>query len=122
MDFENIAIGVDIEDIERFERMDLDNDKLFLTSVFTAKELEYCFSKLRFAQHLAVRYCAKEAVVKALSEFNIPEVKYNEIEILNQTNGQPRLFIKNFPNILAKASLSHTKTQAIANVILMMDV
>ena len=119
MNFENIAIGVDIEDVEQFEKMNLENDKLFLTSVFTPKELEYCFSDLKFAQHLTVRYCAKEATVKALSEFNIDGIKYNEIEILNKANGQPKLVIKMFPNIIAKVSLSHTKTQTIANVILL---
>lgn len=121
MDFDNIAIGVDIEDIKRFEKMNLEHDKLFLASVFTPKELEYCFSDLRFAQHLAARYCAKEAAVKALSEYNIKDVRYNEIEILNKTDGKPELRVQNFPNILAKVSLAHTNTYAIANVILTMD-
>ena len=118
MKFEKISIGVDIEDVDRFKELQIDKDKLFLETIFTNKELEYCFSDIRFDEHLAVRYCAKEATIKALSDFCIDYIKYNEIEILNSSNGQPNLVVKSLPNIKAKVSLSHTKTQAIAYVIL----
>lgn len=118
MKFEKISIGVDIEDVDRFKELQIDKDKLFLETIFTNKELDYCFSDIRFDEHLAVRYCAKEATIKALSGFCIDYIKYNEIEILNSSSGQPNLVVKSLPNIKAKVSLSHTKTQAIAYVIL----
>ena len=43
MDFENISIGIDIEEISRFENKDLKTDEKFLKRIFTDKEFEYCF-------------------------------------------------------------------------------
>ena len=34
------------------------------------------------------RYCAKEAVVKALSELGIKDIYYSDIETLNEPDGQ----------------------------------
>ena len=118
MDFENFAIGIDIEEIERFNNKSLENDKNFLNRIFTKKELDYCFSKKIYAPSLCARFCTKEAVVKALAEFDIDNVYYGDIEILNKENGKPFLKIAKYPEIKAKISLSHTKNYACANVIL----
>ena len=118
MDFEQLYIGIDIEEVSRFENKSVDNNKAFLEKIFTPKELEYCFSKMFYAQHLTARYCAKEAVVKALYPAGIKDVYYKDIEVTNDTNGCPLVSIKKYTNIKAKLSLSHTKTTAIASVIL----
>ena len=60
-------IGIDIEDVSRFENKEIDKDSKFLSRIFTQNELEYCFKNKNYAQSLSARYCAKEAVVKALS-------------------------------------------------------
>ena len=62
-----ISNGIDIEDISRFEGKTLETDLKFLSRIFTQNELNYCFSFGNPAPHLAARYCAKEATVKALS-------------------------------------------------------
>ena len=116
MDFENISIGTDIEEIERFKDKSRENDFHFLNKIFTEKELDYCFKDKQSAQHLCVRFCAKEAVVKALSEFNITDVYYSDIEILNHENGSPYCKIAKYPDIKIKLSLSHSKTYAVATV------
>jgi len=115
---ENISIGVDIEEISRFKNKSVEKDAIFLDKIFTKNEIDYAYSKNNFAQHLCVRYCAKEAIVKALSEFKIDDVFYSDIEITNLKNGQPVAKIKKYPNIEIKISLSHSKTYAVANVIL----
>ena len=115
---DNISIGVDIEEIERFNNKSLDKDKHFFDKIFTKKELDYCFSKKNYAQHLAARFCAKEAVVKALTGLGIVDVFYNEIEVTNKENGMPVASIEKYPNIQIKVSLSHNKTTAVAYVIL----
>lgn len=51
-------IGTDIEDINRFKKYSLEKDKDFLESIFSKEELEYSFSQKKYAQHLAVRFCA----------------------------------------------------------------
>ena len=112
-------IGVDIEDISRFNNKNLNNDALFLKRIFTQKELDYCFSKKNYAQSLTARFCAKEAVVKALNNLYNGVVSYNKIEILNYPNGEP--YINVLLNELKKfdysLSLSHEKDKAVAFVI-----
>lgn len=117
MEFNKLAIGTDIEDIERFEGRSPDTDKKFLERIFTPNELKYCYSKSNAAQHLCARYCAKEAVVKAISLYGIKDIYYSDIEVLNCENGAPKCIIKKYPNIEIKISLSHSKKYSIANVV-----
>lgn len=116
-DFENISVGTDIEQISRFQNKTIENDAHFLNRIFTPAELEYCFSHGVPAQHLCARYCAKEAIVKALTDFDIRDVFYNDIEILNLQSGKPYAKIDKYPDIKIKLSLSHTKDIAICTVI-----
>ncbi|MBR2525990.1 holo-ACP synthase [bacterium] len=117
MDFDKLAIGTDIEEIERFSNKTLEQDEKFLRKIYTPAELEYCFKDKQSASHLCARYCAKEAVVKALSQFEISDVFYGDIEILNHENNSPYCIIKKYPNIEIKVSLSHSKTYATATVL-----
>ncbi len=117
MNFEKTAIGIDIEEVKRFENKTIDNSSDFLKRIYTVKELEYCFSKKIAAQSLCARYCAKEAVVKALSDLKITDVYYSDIEILNTNKGVPQVKINKYPDIKVKVSLSHTKKYACANAI-----
>jgi len=112
----NFGIGVDIEDIRRFRKLNPDSDKGFLNRVFTKNELEYCFSKEDAAPHLTARYTGKEAVIKALSGICKPKLDYKDIEIFNNTNGVPMVKLKNkdFNKFGIKISLSHCKDKAVA--------
>lgn len=116
MNFENIAIGTDIEEVERFNNKTKDNNERFLNRIFTKNELDYCFSKKNFAQHLCARFCAKEAVYKALSELDIKDVYLKDIEILKKDNFIPFAKIEKYPNLKIRLSLSHTRKYACANV------
>ena len=115
---ENFSIGTDIEQIARFKNKTLDGDKNFLDKIYTEIELQYCYATKNFAQHLCVRFCAKEAVVKALSEFDINDVYYKDIEILNRNNGAPIVKIAKKPEFNVKVSLSHCKDYATATAII----
>jgi len=113
----NLAIGVDIEDIKRFE----DKSQKFLDRVFTQKEQEYCFSKAKPASHFAVRFCAKEATIKALtaSGRKYPELK--EIEIYHDENKFPKIKLLGsnaYQDLSIDVSLSHDKTKAVAFVLI----
>ena len=112
-------IGVDIEDISRFKDKSIENDGTFLTRVYTQNELEYCFRNKNSAQHLAVRFCAKEAVIKAISNIYEKTLPLNKIEILNHSNGSPYVNIleNELKNYRFEISLSHEKQKAIAFVI-----
>ena len=60
------GIGLDLLDIERLERA-LERRPRLAQRLFSEQELEYAARHARPARHLAARFCAKEAVVKALA-------------------------------------------------------
>jgi holo-[acyl-carrier protein] synthase len=59
------GIGIDLLEIERLERA-LERHPRLAERVFTAGEREYAAARARPGRHLAARFAAKEAVVKAL--------------------------------------------------------
>lgn len=110
-------IGVDIEDIDRFE----DKPQEFLDRVFTENEQKYCLSKPFPAGHFAVRFSAKEAVIKALNSMGINHPRLNQIEVYHGENNCPKIKLpdeKEFSNLKIEVSLSHDKTKAIAFVVI----
>lgn len=116
-----IGIGTDIEEIRRFEGKTREDDGNFLYKIYTDSELDYCFKTQNYAQKLCARFCAKEAVVKALSEFGITDVYYSDIEVLNKENGLPYVILKKYPDLIIKISLSHCKTYATANALIIKE-
>ncbi len=112
----NFGIGVDIESVERFVNLDRAKDSALLRRLFTQGELEYCFSKRKAGAHLAARYAAKEAVIKALASLNRPSINYGEIEVVNDGKGVPLVRINRagFGDLQVCLSLSHCKDEAIA--------
>ena len=112
-----ISIGCDIEDISRFK----DKSETFLNRIYTKNEIEYCKKFSNPAPHFCARYCAKEAVVKALNDFKIKDVYYSDIEILNNSDGACYVVIKKYNDLSIKISMSHCKNYATASVIIYKD-
>lgn len=110
----SFGIGIDIEGVYRFRK--LSTDIPFLQRVFTQKELDYCFSHKSPAPHLAVRFAAKEAVIKALSSLRKTGLAYKDIEVINDENGVPLARIRKagFERLQINLTLSHSSSQAIA--------
>ena len=59
------SVGIDLLEIERLERALARRPRL-AGRLFTEAERSYAAGRARPAMHLAARFCAKEAVVKAL--------------------------------------------------------
>jgi len=59
------GVGIDLLEIERMERA-LERHPRLAERIFTAAEREYAAARARPGRHLAARFAAKEAVVKAL--------------------------------------------------------
>jgi holo-[acyl-carrier protein] synthase len=59
------GVGIDLLDVERFERA-LERRPQLAGRLFTDAEREYAATRARPEMHLAARFCAKEAVAKAL--------------------------------------------------------
>jgi holo-[acyl-carrier protein] synthase len=113
---EIVGIGVDIEDISRFQGLTVEKDASFLNKLFTEKELNYCFSSGNPAEHLAARFAGKEAIIKALSQLERFEADYRDIEIVNDKMGIPgaRVLKEGFAVLDILLSLSHSQETAIA--------
>lgn len=119
------GIGTDIIEVARIGEMAA-RGRDYLETIFTEKEIEYCESKAKKAQHYAARYAAKEAALKALSVGWRDGLGFCEIEVLDNERGQPQVFVHGkvkslFEQLQIKQtsiSLSHSKESAIAVVIL----
>lgn len=117
-----IRTGVDIIEIERIKQSIEETDGKFCERVYTQKEIEYCESKkTQKYQHYAARFAAKEAVLKAISQFldSKFDIEWTDIEILNDENGRPYVnLLKENINIEdIDISISHCKTYAVASVV-----
>lgn len=118
-----IRTGTDIIEISRVKESIESTNKKFCERVYTEKEREYCENKkMQKYQHYAVRFSAKEAIFKAISDEldNKFEINWKDIEILNDEKGRPYVNILNnkIQNIEdIDISLSHCKEYAIANVV-----
>jgi holo-[acyl-carrier protein] synthase len=70
------GVGIDLIEIERIERA-LERRPRLAERLFTPAELTYAETRARPGRHLAARFAAKEAVIKALGQGVPPR----EIEI-----------------------------------------
>jgi holo-[acyl-carrier protein] synthase len=115
------AIGLDLLEIARLERA-LERRPRLAERLFTDAERDYAAARTRPAQHLAARFCAKEAVAKALE---LEGLNFREIEVVNLASGAPRVQLTGAAARRAEqlgvdvaVSLSHTDTSAGAVAIL----
>jgi holo-[acyl-carrier protein] synthase len=72
-----MTVGIDLLEIGRLERA-LARRPHLAERLFTEEELAYAASRARPAQHLAARFCAKEAVAKAL---RLEVMRPQEVEV-----------------------------------------
>jgi holo-[acyl-carrier protein] synthase len=75
------GVGIDLIEIERIERA-LERRPRLAGRLFTEGELAYAAARARPGRHLAARFAAKEAVIKALGAALPP----SEIEVVE---GEP---------------------------------
>lgn len=134
-----ISVGIDIIEIEEIKKS-MEKSKRFPERVYTQKEISYCESKTNKYSSFAVRFAAKEAVMKALGTGWDKGVQWKQIEVVNGdrkkdekvkgeqwtvNSGKPEIRLTGKALKLAKGmgvaniilSLSHSNHCAIANVI-----
>jgi len=111
------GIGIDIIEIDRIERAINRWGNHFLKTVFTDKEIAHVTTKKFPYQHYAVRFAAKEAIVKAVGDNS--HISWKDICIRNDKNGTPFAHVnKNKVKGTIRISLSHSKNYAVANAII----
>jgi holo-[acyl-carrier protein] synthase len=109
------AIGLDLLEIARLERA-LERRPRLAERLFTDAERAYAAGRARPGQHLAARFCAKEAVAKALE---LEGLNFRDIEVVSQPSGAPRIRLTGSAaaraaelGVEVAVSLSHTQTSA----------
>ena len=118
------GLGTDIIEVSRIEKS-IENRR-FLEKIFTEKEIALCQNSANASQRYAVRFAGKEAFMKALGTGWQKNIKFSEIEILNDELGKPYIKLYGTAKKIAEEnkianmhiSLSHIKEYANAIVIL----
>ena len=85
-----MGIGIDITEVSRIESL-AEQHEQFLTRVYTEREINYCSRKKNKYQHFAARFAAKESVLKALGVGWAQDIKWTDIEVVNDSYGRPRI-------------------------------
>jgi holo-[acyl-carrier protein] synthase len=117
----NLAIGVDVIEIERVRRVLQRHPQRFLQRVYTPEEAAFCRGRV---QELAARFAAKEAAMKALGT-GARGLAWHEIEVLPNRRGKPLLYLHGRAQERAQAiglhavdvSLTHSHVYAMAVVV-----
>ena len=121
-----VGTGIDIAEVPRIRQSIERFGERFLQRIFTAGEIRYCDSKANRFERYAARFAAKEAAMKALGTGWNHGVRWVDCEVARLPGGRPtitfhgkagefaaKLGVKN-----AALSITHTKEQAMAQVIL----
>jgi holo-[acyl-carrier protein] synthase len=114
----DVRTGIDLIEIERFEKAIERHGYRFVGRIFTSREINEVGEN---KASLAARFAAKEAVAKALGT-GIGVISWHEIEILRGAAREPLLRLHGSALNLAQElhmdswsiSLSHSQTHAIA--------
>ncbi|MCB9547773.1 MAG: holo-ACP synthase [Myxococcales bacterium] len=129
-----LGMGIDVVDLGGFRAQLADVASAFVAGTFTPGERDAAASRASGdpARHLAVRFAAKEAFLKALSgpRFGAPprqrRLDLREIEVISDAWGRPALRLHGAARALldeggawqAHVSLSHDGPFAVACVVL----
>jgi holo-[acyl-carrier protein] synthase len=110
------GIGLDLLEIERLE-VALRRRPRLAERLFTEGEQAYASERARPVMHLAARFCAKEAVAKALG---LTGWSFRDVEVV-ATDAAPQIRLSGSAarraaelGVGASVSLSHTETLAAA--------
>ncbi|WP_440896809.1 holo-ACP synthase [Amphibacillus sp. Q70] len=114
-----LGTGIDIIELNRIEQVMRRNPR-FIKKILTKQEEELFQQKKSTTQKcefLAGRFAGKEAFVKAFGT-GIGKVNFHDIEILTGAAGEPTITFGQFHQFNIHISISHSRTYAIAQVIL----
>jgi holo-[acyl-carrier protein] synthase len=111
------GVGLDLLEIERLERALARRPRL-AERLFSQAELSYARERARPAEHLAARFCAKEAAAKALG---LERWAFRDVEVV-ATGAAPRLRLSGAAERRARdlgveVSVSLTHTGAMAGAV-----
>ena len=118
-----VGIGIDVVDVARM-RTTITRTPSFRDRCFTSGEREYAERARDPSERYAVRFAAKEAVMKAMG-LGLGAFGFFDVEVTRADDGVPTLLLSGDAALLAAErgitrwhlSLTHTETTAAAYVI-----
>ena len=84
-----VGTGIDVIEITRVERALRRSGERFARRVFAGSEIGDCRSRRHSGPHFAVRFAAKEAVMKALGTGWAGGVRWVDIETVSESSERP---------------------------------
>lgn len=87
------GLGNDLVRIQRFQAFLTAGKKGVLDRLFTREEQDFCLSKRDPAPHLAVRFAAKEAFLKALGTGLRHGISWHDMAVVRDAAGKPDLVL-----------------------------
>jgi len=120
-----VAHGIDLVDCPRIEEMVERHGERFINRVFTAAEQAYAEANKNKVEKLAGRFAAKEAVLKLMGTGWRGKIAWTDIEVVNNTAGQPEVTLSGEVKKLAdnlgikhiSVSITHTANFVIASAV-----
>ena len=87
-----LGVGIDLVQVARVREV-MRRTPRFMERVLSADELIYCQSQARPEEHVAVRFAAKEAVIKIFGS-GLFSVNLADIEVARAESGAPFLVLR----------------------------
>lgn len=121
-----LGLGFDATDIPRVAEVFERYGSRFLERVFTAGEIAYCTRRRNPVPHLAARFAAKEAGMKALGTGHSRGVLWRDLEVV-RLSGPPQLRLHGGAAARAERmgvrssllTITHSEALAMAQVLLL---
>jgi holo-[acyl-carrier protein] synthase len=118
-----IGMGIDVVDIDRFRHIVARRGDRFVERLFTKSELDYCRRKADSISSMAVRFAAKEAMIKALPAHVQSPFHWQDMETHNDVNGKPGVKVSgelksHIESLKVHITLTHSTAFAAAVIIL----
>ena len=122
---EIVGIGTDIVECLRIGKMIAEHGELFLTRVYTSREIRYCQARKRSTEHFAGRWAAKEAILKCLGTGWRRGIAWTDLEVRNDGSGKPKVLMCGAAKDIAQSllisdvllSISHCRAYATAHAV-----
>lgn len=118
------GIGNDIIAVERIKKSIENYGERFLNKVFTPNEISYCelYGDQKYV-HYAARFAVKESFSKAVGTGLTKGFKLNEVGVINEKSGKPKLILigdlsEKYSKYISHVTISHSDEYAIAMVVL----
>ncbi|MCF6276096.1 MAG: holo-ACP synthase, partial [Robiginitomaculum sp.] len=87
-----IGVGVDIVNVNKFQRAINKWGDTFIHRIFTSEELKHISQSNKiYHQRLAARFAAKEATAKALAGTHTGALSWHDVEVVNHPSGKPEI-------------------------------